>query len=191
MGHLIDDMLKLSRLTRAEMNREKVDLSALAQGIVERLKRDESQRQVEVSIQAGLIADCDPNLLEAVLVNLLENAFKFTSKRADAVIEFGQTELEGGVCSLFVTTAQALTWLMPKNFLAPFIACTRLLNLPELASGWPLSSVLFIVMVGACGPRRNLGGAPYFILHLTENEYGCFVCHILRRLDEPKNNFVG
>jgi light-regulated signal transduction histidine kinase (bacteriophytochrome) len=50
---------------------------------------------VEVNIHAGMIADCDSNLLEAVLSNLLENAFKFTSKREDARIEFGRAGLQG------------------------------------------------------------------------------------------------
>jgi PAS domain S-box-containing protein len=95
MGYLIDDMLQLSRLTRAEMTKQPVDLSALVQIIIERLKRDEPKRQVEFNIQAGITAEGDLNLLEAALTNLLANAFKFTSKRADARIEFGQTELQG------------------------------------------------------------------------------------------------
>jgi PAS domain S-box-containing protein len=95
MGHLIDDMLKLSRVTRAEMTRERVDLSALAQAIAERLKDNEPRRQVDFNIQAGLTAQGDSYLLEVALANLLDNAFKFSGKRAEARIEFGQTESQG------------------------------------------------------------------------------------------------
>jgi PAS domain S-box-containing protein len=95
MGRLIDDMLKLSRLTRTEMNWEQVNLSDLARSIAGRLEQDNLHRQVEFRIEAGLTVEGDANLLEAALSNLLGNAFKFTGKRADALIEFGQTELEG------------------------------------------------------------------------------------------------
>jgi light-regulated signal transduction histidine kinase (bacteriophytochrome) len=92
MGQLIDDMLQLSRLTRAEMRQEPVNLSGLAQTIAARLQETEPGRQVDFNIQAGLSARGDASLLEAVLSNLLGNAFKFTSQRAQARIEFGQTE---------------------------------------------------------------------------------------------------
>jgi PAS domain S-box-containing protein len=95
MGYLIDDMLQLSRLTRAEMVKAQVDLSALAQTIAERLQAAEPLRKADFNIQAGLIAEGDSRLLEAVLTNLLGNAFKFTAKRAGAHIEFGQTESQG------------------------------------------------------------------------------------------------
>jgi signal transduction histidine kinase len=95
MGRLIDDMLQLSQMARAVMIKKRVDLSALAQTIVERLKMDEPQRQVDFKIQAGLSAKGDSHLLEVVLVNLLGNAFKFTSKQPEAHIEFGRTESKG------------------------------------------------------------------------------------------------
>ena len=95
MGRLIDGMLQLSRVTRAEMRQEPVNLSAIAQALAARLQEAEPGRQVEFIIQAGLSARGDARLLEAALSNLLGNAFKFTSQRAQARIEFGQTETHG------------------------------------------------------------------------------------------------
>ena len=95
MGYLIDDMLKLSRLTRVEMIKKQVDLNTLAHIIAERLQKAEPMRKVDFNIQAGLTAQGDLRLLEVMLTNLLGNAFKFTAKCADARIEFGQTELQG------------------------------------------------------------------------------------------------
>jgi PAS domain S-box-containing protein len=95
MGHLIEDMLQLSRLTRADVIKEQVNLSILAQAITERLQATEPLRKVDFTIQAGLMAEGDARLLEIVLTNLLGNALKFTGKRADAHIEFGCTESPG------------------------------------------------------------------------------------------------
>jgi PAS domain S-box-containing protein len=95
MGHLIDEMLQLSRLTRAEMRREPVNLSAIAGAIAARLQESAPERAVEINIQAGIRANGDAQLLEVALSNLMENAFKFTAKRTGARIEFGQTESQG------------------------------------------------------------------------------------------------
>lgn len=92
MGSLIDDLLKLSHITRAEMHSERVDLSSIAKTIAARLQESQPERKVEFKIQKGLIAKGDEHLLEVALNNLLDNAFKFTSKRADALIEFGQMD---------------------------------------------------------------------------------------------------
>jgi len=87
MGHLIDDLLNLSRITRAPLRRERVDLSALARAVIARLRFMQPERDVEVIIEDGLIANADPRLLDIVLTNLLGNAWKFTGKRARARIE--------------------------------------------------------------------------------------------------------
>ena len=89
MATLIDDLLNLSRVTRSEMRWETVDLSALAKTVLEELQAGQPERAVSVTIQPGLTATGDSRLLRQVLVNLLHNAYKFTSKRAAATVEVG------------------------------------------------------------------------------------------------------
>ncbi|HPG01280.1 MAG TPA: transporter substrate-binding domain-containing protein [Kiritimatiellia bacterium] len=92
MSELIDDLLVLSRLSRREMKKEKVDLSRVAREIVEELWSHDAERSVEVKIQDGLEAECDDQLMRVVLQNLLSNAWKFTAKKDNALIEFGFAE---------------------------------------------------------------------------------------------------
>jgi light-regulated signal transduction histidine kinase (bacteriophytochrome) len=102
MGHLIDDLLEVSRVTRSDMHLESVDLSLLATAICTELQQSEPERQVEFAIQTGLVADGDTPLLRVLLVNLLNNAWKFTSKHTQARIEFGLMEGESRVPIYFV-----------------------------------------------------------------------------------------
>ncbi|HEY3322396.1 MAG TPA: CHASE sensor domain-containing protein [Planctomycetota bacterium] len=95
MGLLIDDMLLLSRVTRGELQREPVDLSSMAQTIAAELARREPERQVEFVIAPGVMAEGDARLLRIVLENLLDNAWKFTSKRDKSRIEFGTKSIDG------------------------------------------------------------------------------------------------
>jgi signal transduction histidine kinase len=95
MGSLIDDLLNLSRLSRTAMQTQTVDLSALARSIAADLSKEQSERRIELRIQDGLTATADPGLIRVALGNLLGNAWKFTSKRASAHIEFGQAAVKG------------------------------------------------------------------------------------------------
>jgi len=96
MGELIDDLLTLSRVTRAEMRRTQVDLSTLAAKIVGQLRQLQPDRHVDFVLTPGVTAEGDPNLLSVVLENLLGNAWKYTSLRPRARIEFGSHAGEDG-----------------------------------------------------------------------------------------------
>jgi hypothetical protein len=91
MGQLIDDLLKLSRVGRSELELASVDLTSLCQKILEELVRLSPDRRVAFTIQPGLQAQADPRLLMAVFENLLGNAWKFTARRENARIEVGLT----------------------------------------------------------------------------------------------------
>ena len=95
MSEIIEDLLKLSRVNRAELRREPVDLSAMANEVIERLRQSEPERKVNVQVEPGLRVVADRQLMRVVLENLLENAWKFTGRHAAAHIEFGRAELEG------------------------------------------------------------------------------------------------
>jgi light-regulated signal transduction histidine kinase (bacteriophytochrome) len=95
MGQLIDDLLKLSRVTRSEMNREQVNLSEIAQKVVDDLEKAEPDHKVKVTIAPNLTAYGDRNLVFLLLQNLVGNAWKFSGKNAEPRIEIGTAEHNG------------------------------------------------------------------------------------------------
>jgi PAS domain S-box-containing protein len=95
MGVLIDDLLDLARVSRQELIRVPVDLSALAAEIAVGLREQAPQRAVRFAIAPQLTADADPVLIKLALDNLLRNAWKFTAERAQARIEFGRAFSHG------------------------------------------------------------------------------------------------
>jgi PAS domain S-box-containing protein len=101
MGTLIDDMLRLSRITRMEMLVEKVNLTEIAWSIINELRESQPERTVRVEIAKGLEVTADPKLIRIALENLLRNAWKFTGKRSEAVIELGAAS-EGAKTTYFV-----------------------------------------------------------------------------------------
>lgn len=96
MGILIDDLLNLSRVTRTEMRLENADLGAIARSVAAELQKTQPERRAEFRIEEGLEALVDSHLIRITLENLLGNAWKFTSKRESACIEFGRTHCDGG-----------------------------------------------------------------------------------------------
>ncbi len=92
MGQLIDDLLKLSRVTRSDMNREPVNLSSIMHTIAESLRKQHPDRSAEFVITDGVLAYGDERLLSVAMENLASNAWKFSEKAPGTVIEFGTVE---------------------------------------------------------------------------------------------------
>ncbi|WP_374354363.1 ATP-binding protein [Chitinimonas sp.] len=95
MSNLIDDLLNLSKLTRSEVKTQPVNLSEIANEIVQELQLLEPGREVSIQIMPNMITDADPKLIRLVLQNLLANAWKFTAKVVNAEIRFGATHIDG------------------------------------------------------------------------------------------------
>ena len=102
MGELIDAMLTISRLGRAELRREPVDLSRMAVEVLDELRAGDRERDVEVRIAPALRATGDATLLRNMLGNLLGNAWKFTRECEHAVIEFGAVVHPEGETEFYV-----------------------------------------------------------------------------------------
>ena len=95
MGDLIEDMLNLSRISRQDMRRVKVDLSKIARSLAADFRMTHPERNVDFVIAPEIEANGDPHLLGLALENLLNNAWKFTGRNPSARIEFGLSQQEG------------------------------------------------------------------------------------------------
>jgi two-component system NtrC family sensor kinase len=92
MGELIDDLLLLSRVGRAELRRDRIDLSSIARVVAEELKKNDPDRQVILCIQDHLLAEADSRLMRVAFENLIGNAWKFTVKVSEPRIEVGANQ---------------------------------------------------------------------------------------------------
>jgi light-regulated signal transduction histidine kinase (bacteriophytochrome) len=125
MALLIDDLLDLSRVSRRPLRRELVDLSAQTREIAAELGKSQAEREAEFVIADGLTANGDARLLRLALENLLNNAWKFTSREERARIEFGCTTLEGRERVYFVRdNGEDSTRPTPASSSEPSSVCT-------------------------------------------------------------------
>jgi light-regulated signal transduction histidine kinase (bacteriophytochrome) len=95
MANLIDDLLSLARVSRLDLKRETVDLTALSRTISKRQVERWPDRKLQIKIDPRLKASADPRLVEVALENLIENAIKFTGTRAEAQIHIGKRTING------------------------------------------------------------------------------------------------
>ncbi len=135
MGQLIDDLLKLSRVSRSELRREPVNLSGLAVEVAEGLRERDPQRHVALQIAEDLKAYGDPQLLRVVLENLLGNAWKYTSKQPQATIEFGRDQINGDSSFFVRDNGAGFDMQYADKLFAPFQRLHRVTEFPGTGVG--------------------------------------------------------
>jgi signal transduction histidine kinase len=120
MAGLIDDLLRLSRLGRAALARDAVDLSAMASDVANGLREADPQRDVEFEIEPGLYDVGDARLLRVALENLLGNAWKFSAKRPLARIAFRRVAVAGGHAYVVEDNGAGFNMAYAEKLFVPF-----------------------------------------------------------------------
>ena len=120
MTQLIDDLLSLSKITRAQLKREAVDMTEVARKVLVELGVRDPQRKVATHVADGLVVQADPRLLAVMLENLLGNAWKFTSKRPAATIEVGTETRDGETVFLVPDNGAGFSMEHATKLFAPF-----------------------------------------------------------------------
>ncbi|GFO55556.1 hypothetical protein GMSM_25630 [Geomonas sp. Red276] len=120
MGDVIDRLLELSQVHRSELRVAKVQLSHLAEASLETLREAEPHRNAEYRVEPGLTAYGDHHLLGQLLINLLENAWKYSSQKPRTVIEFGKVESAGEMAYFVRDNGAGFDMRFSDNLFKPF-----------------------------------------------------------------------
>jgi light-regulated signal transduction histidine kinase (bacteriophytochrome) len=171
MGQLIDDLLTLSRVTRSDMNKEEVDLSRIASRLCTEFQQADPTRTVDIAIAPNLIGPGDARLLQVVLDNLLNNAWKFTTKLPQAKIEFGAIVGENNLPVYFVRdNGVGFDMAFLEKLFRPFQRLHAMHEFP--GNGIGLATVQRIIHRhgGRVWAEGSLGQGATFYFTLTEQE---------------------
>lgn len=125
MGQLIDDLLRLAMVSKGEIIRRPTDLSMIARGIVQDLMVSQPERMVAFRITDGIKVNGDSRLLQVAMENLLVNAWKYTEKRKDAIIEFGVDEDRGQTVCFVRDNGIGFANEHANNIFKPFLRLHR------------------------------------------------------------------
>jgi light-regulated signal transduction histidine kinase (bacteriophytochrome) len=171
MGALIDDLLLLSQVSRAQMSLGPVDLSAEVAAIAGELQAREPGRRVRFAIHDGIWVNADRTLIRTVLQNLVENAWKYTGKRDGATIEFGATAAEdAGVCCYVRDNGAGFDPAFAGKLFQPFQRLHAVTDFPGTGIG--LASVRRIIERhgGRVWAEGTVGGGATFYFTLDAKE---------------------
>ena len=166
MGELIDDMLQLSRVSRRDLTYAAVSFSALAEGVANRVQQSYADRPCEILIQPNLMMNADQHLLEIVLTNLIDNAYKFTKGRSPGRIELGHCTHNGTRCWFVRDNGVGFDMKYAGKLFSPFQRMHRHSDFPGTGIG--LATVQRIISRHGgtvwMEAEKNAGATVYFTL---------------------------
>ncbi|MBS1213769.1 MAG: domain S-box, partial [Proteobacteria bacterium] len=135
MSDLIDGLLTLSRSTRGELNQETLDISAMAERLLAELSAAEPARRVAWTVEPGMQAQCDATMIEVVMRNLIDNAWKYTDKTPDATIRVYTGETEGQRCFCVSDNGAGFDMTHAGKLFQPFQRLHRQEEFPGIGIG--------------------------------------------------------
>lgn len=167
MSQLIDDLLNLSRVARAELRQQRVNLSDAAQAIAEELQKSEPERSVDFRIEPNVFAMGDDRLLRLVLENLLGNAFKFTRKKPNAKIEFGTKTQDGRRLFFVRDNGAGFNMAYASKLFGPFQRLHSATEYPGTGIGLATVHRILVRHGGAIWPESEEGQGTTFYFTVT------------------------
>lgn len=170
MAVLIDDLLDLSRISRAELVLRDVDLSGLASELIAEFNLAEPNRQIRVEIDPNITVQGDPGLLRALLQNLLGNAWKYTGKTANPVIRFGQFVTPSDEQAFHVSdNGVGFDMAQADRLFQPFIRLHRAEDFAGTGVGLATASRIVSRHGGRIWARSEMGKGSAFFFTLSGN----------------------
>jgi light-regulated signal transduction histidine kinase (bacteriophytochrome) len=155
LSNLVDDLLDLSHITSREFIKQGVDLSNMASEVLAELQEAEPLREAKFKIAPDLQVRGDVALLQSALHNLLENAWKFSSKEAQDEIEVGRTTVEGETVFFVRDNGVGFNMAYAKNLFGAFQRLHRVNELPAPISAWPRCSALSTATADGSGRKAK------------------------------------
>ena len=172
MGRIIDDLLKLSRITRSPVNHDLVNLTDLSQSIVNELQSNDSKRKVTIHIEKNLTAVADKDLMYIALENLIGNAWKFTSKKQHAIIKIGKTTNKNKTVFFIRDNGAGFDMKYAKKLFVPFQRLHSDSEFPGIGIGLGIVNRVIHRHGGEIWAKgkKDQGATFYFTLREAQNE---------------------
>ncbi len=171
MGRLIDDMLRLSQVTRAEIRIDRVDLTAMCSGIATTIQDTDPTRPVQWNIKQGMQIDADKPLIQIVLQNLIENAWKFTGKKATPVISVGSKEVGGKTIYFVADNGAGFDMVHAKNLFGTFERMHTVAEFQGTGIGLALVSRIISRHEGTIWSEAAVGEGATFFFCMKEPDH--------------------